>query len=1176
MTATISLPTTPVEADAFVAGVMSAPEVHAHGASAGMAMEHMQLLALVDRAEATHVAIAHGDWFDPATWHEGRIPEAGARVLIPDGVRVTYDGESDASLFTVRVDGELSFATETDTRMVVDTFVVSPSGRLQIGTADNPVDANVRTEIVIANNGDIDVGWDPLLLSRGLISHGEVEIHGAEKTTFLKVDSAPMAGDTEITLQEVPQGWQVGDTIVLTGTHKQGWGWDNTLGRVVHRESEDEEVTITAIDGNLITIDRPLQHDHDTPRDDLSAYVSNMSRNITVRSEDGEATEVPHRGHVMFMHSDEVDVRYAAFDDLGRTDKSIPAADVGTFSTIEADSNVKGRYSLHLHLTGTEDQDDPSFLVGNAVSGSPGWGIVQHSSHSVIVDNAVFDAFGAAFAAEDGDETGVWGSNIAIRSQGADWGEASAKLQSDLARHDNGRTGDGFFFAGRLVEAVDNVAANTTHGFVWMHRSAPSDPLSANLEHPEIAYGSDTMRLDQAPIQGFRDNEAFGTQVGLIVIKADSRQEHEVRTDLDGFLNWETYGGMDLTYTSHYTISDVDLLAAEGSYAEFGYRLGGNAFDMVVNGMQIEGFDRGVDFTTNIFTFPVTDADVGHVFIDVEQTGVGSEYVGFNPARHRIMSSDELVEGRLAFDMTGDLTLSPGETLFFNGTKTDSLGSRDRQFASMDDIQSASFQENIVPLLQSEGYYTAPDGRHILLVEDFIADRATGELLKFAHQVTLQMSDAQLASLGATNNGPITLGGSAPITTDDTATVAPGEAVIIDVLANDRDPDGGPLRVDGITQPDQGFAQMGPGGTIVFVAGFNSEDTETFTYWAADASGNFTPAQVTVTIDATGTPPPPPTNTNPVARNDTVTATLSNGAILVDPNQLLANDTDADGDTLSIANLLGAQIQNNMIRVTAPVTNGQATFQYTVSDGNGGSDTANAIVIVPDQGSAPITENGTSGDDTLVGGPLDDSLFGAGGDDLIRGRQGDDLLRGSRGEDTLFGGPGDDEIIGGKGRDAINGGRGNDSLIGGGQDDSLFGAGGDDVIRGRQGDDLLRGSRGEDTLFGGSGDDKIVGGKGRDVINGGRGNDSLTGSNGADTFVFKNGFGNDTITDFSLSNREKIDLSSITGVSGSNDLFNDHLRQEGLDVVFDDLRGNTITIENTNLGALVNGDFILS
>ncbi len=849
-----SLQATQAQITAFVRSVMAQAENHAHSDDPGMAREHEAVLDLVPRSEATHVAIASGDWFDPDTWYQGRIPGEGAKVLIPEAATVTYDGRSDASLFTIRVDGELKFATDANTKMVVDTMVVAPSGKLEIGSEHDPIAANVKAEIVIANNGNIDTSWDPLLFSRGIVSHGAVEIHGAEKTSFLKVDDAPMAGDRTITLSEAPDGWRVGDTIVLTGTHKTGWSWSDSARRVVHQESQDEEVQITAINGNRITLNRALTYDHDTPRADLHAYVSNMTRNVTIHSEDGESTPVQQRGHVMLMHSDDIDVRYAAFDDLGRTDKSRPAWDASALDTVTAISNVKGRYALHLHKTGLDDQDNPAMVVGNAVSGSPGWGFAHHSSNAVFADNAAFDIFGAAYAAEDGDETGAWIHNIAIKTEGIGYGGATVKQESDLPRHDNGRTGDGFFFAGRLVEARDNVAANTTHGYVWMHRSAPKDPGADTVDHPEIAYGADKVRLDQAPIQGFHDNEAFGTQAGFIVVRADSRQGHDVRTILDGFLNWETSLGMDVTYTSHYTIKNIDLIGTTNrqavANAELGFRFEGNAFDVVVNGMKIDGFPVGVDFSDNVFTFPVVNGDVGHVLIDVEMGDVGAQYRGYNSARHRIMSSDDLVPGRLNFTPSGDRTLSWNETLYFNGTKTDSIGSRNRQFVSVDDLQGGTFYEHFVPMLQDQGYHVTADGRKVLLVDDFVADRATGELLKFSTIITLDMSNAQLASIGATNHGSITLGGQAPVAGADRANTTVDTPLLINVLANDRDPEGGAIRVDGLLQPEHGrVLQSEDGRAVLYIPDLDFSGTDTFQYWVGDVSGNFTKGTVTVTVE---------------------------------------------------------------------------------------------------------------------------------------------------------------------------------------------------------------------------------------------------------------------------------------------------------------------------------------
>ena len=64
------------------------------------------------------------------------------------------------------------------------------------------------------------------------------------------------------------------------------------------------------------------------------------------------------------------------------------------------------------------------------------------------------------------------------------------------------------------------------------------------------------------------------------------------------------------------------------------------------------------------------------------------------------------------------------------------------------------------------------------------------------------------------------------------------------------------------------------------------------------------------------------------------------------------------------------------------------------------------------------------------------------------------------------------------------------------------------------GKDTLAGGAGKDTLSGGKGADTLAGGKGDDSLNGGAGNDSLWGGDGSDIFLYKNGEGNDTISDY--------------------------------------------------------------
>ncbi|MHA7852596.1 Ig-like domain-containing protein [Roseovarius sp.] len=836
---------TQAEIDAFVQTVITAPDMdHSmHMDDMGKMMEHSELLDLVPRAEASHIAIRNGDWFDPATWHNGLIPGEDAKVLIPKDISIRYNGESDASLFTLRVDGDLSFATDMNTKMLIDTFVVDSSGRLEIGTKDNPVQSGFDTQIIFANNGDIDVSWDPTLLSRGLISHGQVDIHGEEKTEFLKVADAPMAGDTRIVLSEIPENWSVGDTIVITGTHKEGWRWDGA--KMAHFESQDEEVTITAIDGNTITIGEPLQFDHDTPRADLAAYVANMTRNITFTSEDGEASALHHRGHVMFMHNDDVDVRYAAFDDLGRTDKSRPAGDLAFFDTIEADTNIKSRYSFHFHKTGTEIDNDPAYAIGNTVSGSPGWGFVHHSSHADFVSNVAFDVFGASFAAEDGDETGIWRENLAIRTEGIGaGGDAMVKRGEDVHRDDNGRTGDGFFFAGRLVETMDNVAANTTHGFVWLTRGPRTENGVDTLDHGEMALGEDSVGPSRAPIQEFSGNEAFGTEHGLIVIKSSPNQGHDFRTVIDDFVNWETRNGINLTYTSHYTVKDIDILATQTDEwygrPQTGFIFGTNTIDMVAKGISIEGFETAVKFN-NHFTMAIEDKDVGYVLIDLNFLNNENDFLNFDPNRHSILSSDDLVDGNLAFTLNEPGPLTLYSTLSLSGTKTDSIGTTERGMGA--DVHKLYLRT----FIEQEGYWEAEDGRILVLVPDAVTDRVTGEILKFQHIVEIE-NDEYWLSRNSFSNGILPSDNQTPTSGDDYASTSANTSVVIDVLANDMDLDGEMLMIDSFENPANGRAIILDNGQLEYTPDHDFIGNETFTYWATDAYGFRSAATITVDI----------------------------------------------------------------------------------------------------------------------------------------------------------------------------------------------------------------------------------------------------------------------------------------------------------------------------------------
>ena len=296
-------------------------------------------------------------------------------------------------------------------------------------------------------------------------------------------------------------------------------------------------------------------------------------------------------------------------------------------------------------------------------------------------------------------------------------------------------------------------------------------------------------------------------------------------------------------------------------------------------------------------------------------------------------------------------------------------------------------------------------------------------------------------------------------------------------------------------------------------------------------------------------------NQAPVAA-DQIVSTRRDASRIVRP--LTAVD-DPDGDEvvlLSVQDPANGSVSvdfeaGEILYTPNPGHNGEDWFDYTVSDGKGG--TATGTIRMTNYGSTGVgsTIDGTDGPETLTGTSVDDTINGLGGDDV---------LDGGTGHDDLFGGAGDDLFIASNGADLINGGTGFDtvsyansdagvrirfatgdlneenrtakaslgyaagdqlssieSVIGSPHSDSIFqlsfgtnssptaalidgGAGNDSLggpgeIRGGTGNDKITGQgvTGVDNwLFGEAGDDTIKTGSAHDIVYGGTGNDTIT------------------------------------------------------------------------------------
>ena len=90
------------------------------------------------------------------------------------------------------------------------------------------------------------------------------------------------------------------------------------------------------------------------------------------------------------------------------------------------------------------------------------------------------------------------------------------------------------------------------------------------------------------------------------------------------------------------------------------------------------------------------------------------------------------------------------------------------------------------------------------------------------------------------------------------------KSVVIDVLANDTDPEGDPLVISAITDPpSNGTAIINNNGTITFSPPTGFSGTDTFDYQASDGNGGNSTATVLVNIIAAVNKPPVVTISNP-------------------------------------------------------------------------------------------------------------------------------------------------------------------------------------------------------------------------------------------------------------------------------------------------------------------------
>lgn len=254
----------------------------------------------------------------------------------------------------------------------------------------------------------------------------------------------------------------------------------------------------------------------------------------------------------------------------------------------------------------------------------------------------------------------------------------------------------------------------------------------------------------------------------------------------------------------------------------------------------------------------------------------------------------------------------------------------------------------------------------------FVLDPVTGALSLASgfqlppgeYTLTVRATDDGEANLWKTTAITVTAFDNTPAAADDayaTDEDTPLSVAGPGVLANDTDADTAlgevlsALLVDG---PAHGMLALSASGDFLYTPAANYNGTDRFTYRARDKAG-FDSGVAAVTITVRSVNDVPAAAADSYRLNEDTTLTVPAAGVL-------ANDTDADGDPLTVTSVAGPSHGTLLVNADGSFTytpaanyNGTDSFSYNVGDGNGGTATA-TVALTIDPVNDPPTASGVT------------------------------------------------------------------------------------------------------------------------------------------------------------------------------------------------------------------------
>jgi hypothetical protein len=552
--------------------------------------EHAVVLAMFPTLDATHEAIANGDWSDPKTWSNG-VPVAGARVAIPEGISVTISRPITTDIDWIRIDGSLALAPAADTAIRVGSILVTNTGELTIGTKDRPIQTSRTASITFLPRSKTHREFDPYDVSGGLVVVGLLQIHGSDYRGFAFPSEELRAGTRAISFVQLPKGWKAGDELLFPASTSN---------------SSDEVRTIARVDPETkrCTLSSPLGSDHLSPAGiSVQIPVGNLTRNVVLASAD--PATIANRAHVMIMNHEGIEIVGAGFRGLGRTQTTrihtLPERDDD--GRINIGDNPIGRYAVHYHLRdGATFMKPAQLFSGNVIVDSRKHGLVNHGGHVVAENNVTFRVHGSHFFAENGSEIGTFRDNLAVHSLGS-----GDTIRARECLYDFGHGGHGFWTQSTAVIIEKNYAfhhadsAYSVFARPVLEFGKPIKFSRDNLTSPEVAKTApgELVSPGMVPFR-FENNMAGNCGLGLEIWNTNTYSTHNVPSEVARCQFWDTSrGGIDMPYTFNTRIKDTIVVGRVDAQIEKpGIKANAATRFLELERTTVAGFAVGVEMPT--------------------------------------------------------------------------------------------------------------------------------------------------------------------------------------------------------------------------------------------------------------------------------------------------------------------------------------------------------------------------------------------------------------------------------------------------------------------------------------------------------------------------------------------------------------------------------------------------